>query len=148
MKNELLSARLNDIALDGLDITIDTGSEEAVMSTEDGFDVHIQYMNMEACNIILQECGASPELIIDLNDTQSIGYTDVYVGFDSNGSIKEMALVATTENDLFETEIPPELMSEEFQNAVIRGIEFETGKDIAELSEEMSKKAKEDMELD
>ena len=138
----------NDVSLNGLDITIDTCGEEAVMATEDGFDVHIQYMNMEAGNIILQECGASPELIIDLNDTQSIGYVDVYADFDSNGSLKEMTLVATTENDRFETEIPSELMSEEFQNAVIRGIEFETGKDIAELSAEMSKKAKEDMELD
>ncbi|MDE6678290.1 MAG: hypothetical protein K2K02_04545 [Ruminococcus sp.] len=148
MASAMNRIRLNDISLNGLDITIDICSDEAVMPTEDGFDVHIHYMNMEARNIILQECGASPELIIDLNDTQSIGYVDVYADFDSNGSIKEMVLVATTENDSFETEIPTELMSEEFQNAVIRGIEFETGKDIAELSAEMSKKAKEDMELD
>lgn len=147
MKNEFLASRLNDISLDGLDITIDTYSDEAVMPNKNGFDVHIESMNKEACNIILQECGAEPEIIIDFNDTQCSGYVDVYADFDSNGSLREITFVATTETGRFETEIPPELMTEEFQNAVISGIEMETGKSISELSAEMSN-IREDMERD
>lgn len=147
MASAMNRIQLNDISLNGLDITIDTRSDETVMPTENGFDVHIESMNKEACNIILQECGASPEIIIDLNDTQRSGYADVYADFDSNGSLREMTLVVTTENNRFETEIPPELMTEEFRNAVISGIEMETGKTISELSAEMSS-VREDMERD
>lgn len=122
---------------DELGIYIQKDDPDFVTLQKSGITVAIDDISREVSNIVMCENGSSQELIDRFNDEDYPSFVLAYVDFDFNGSIERMVLDITIENDQFESEIPSELMSEEFQYAVTAEIEKETGKSITELIAEV-----------
>lgn len=122
---------------DELGIQIQKDDPDFVTLRKSGITVAIDDISREVSNIVMCENGSSQELIDRFNDEDYPSFVLAYVDFDFNGCIERMVLDITIENDQFESEIPPELMSEEFQYAVTAEIEKETGKSITELIAEV-----------